>query len=483
MQTAGSVNILTDGEIDRIAEDAMRVLGEIGVLVENDVLIELLRDFGATVSSDRRVRFSRGILDGFLQGAAAEYDEVDGLEVSCTLPYGRRAAYANGVECTAGTYPQMYMALDGSIRPHTLQTVSDMTRLADHCPNFDRLGAMGVPSDVPGILSPLYMRLIAWRHAQNKLSSCGEVQDRKLIPYILEMGKVMADGKKTSLRHHTFAEVELISPLKFMEAEAAIFVDMWQRGLLCGIGFMHSTGGSSPVTLAATLTLDLAESLFVCILYRLCYGLKKLWFQMNASVLDMKHAMFCFGRPERGLMALGMGQIARRFNAGLWASGVFADAKVTSCEAGMQAAFTMIPAIMAGSLGLECFGLLSGAEMGSPVQLIIDNEFAGALKRFARGFEVSTETLAYDVIKEEAVGGLFAGNEHTVRHFRNEQWAPSIFSRENLSSWRAAGARSDIEQARDVAGRVFKDYWPQGISEDVERELLGIIESARQKLL
>jgi trimethylamine--corrinoid protein Co-methyltransferase len=257
---------------------------------------------------------------------------------------------------------------------------------------------------------------------------------------------------------------------------------MWKRDLLCGVGFMHSAGGSAPATLAGTLSLVLAESVFVCILYRLCYGWKKLWFQSNASILDMKHAMFPFGRPERGLLTLAIGQLARHFKAGLWASAVFADAKVPSCEAGMQAAFNMTPAILAGSLGLECFGLLSGAEIGSAVQLVIDNEFAGALKRFARGFEVTDETLAYDTIRECAEEGFFTGSEHTVRHFRGEHWEPAIFSREGLNAWKASGRKTDVDQARASAAEILDTYHPRGISEDVERALTSIIARARKNL-
>ncbi len=485
MNIPGSAKPLSSEELNKIIENSFRILGEIGVLVQNDELINLLRNAGAEVNSgSRRVKFSRKFIENFLNGASENYDEIDGLEVSCLLPYGKRAIYSHGVECTAGTYPQMYMDFDGNIRPHTEKTVSDMTRLADYLPNIDRIGVMGVPSDIPAApASLLHMRLCAWKYAQNKLSGCGEVHNKSFIPYIIEMGKIMADYKNAPLRRYAFAEVELISPLRFMEAEAAVFVEMWKNNLLCGVGFMHSAGGSSPVTLAATVSLALCESIFVSILYRLCFGFKKLWFQLNASVLDMKSAMFPFGRPERGIMALAMGQIADKFNAGLWASGIFADAKSPSCEAGMQAAFTMTPAVMAGSLGLECFGLLSGAEIGSPVQLVIDNEFAGGIKRFARGFEVNENTLAYDVIKEEAESGFFTGHEHTVEHFRTEHWAPEFFSRETLSAWNKPGKKTDTVFAREIAEKVFKEYWPQNITDDVERELRKVIKSAEKQML
>lgn len=479
-----SVKLLTDREIELIHDQALRVLAEIGVVVQNQKLLALLAEQGAQVDlAKKRVCFPKKWMEEFIAGASPEFDEREDLQVSCTLPWGKRHIYSNGVEITAGTYPQFYLTLDNQVVPHTLESVAFMTQLADRMENIDRLGTMGVPSDIPPLLSPLYQRLIAWKYARRKLSSCGEVRSLELLPYIVEMGQIMADAKKTPLGRYLYAEVELISPLQFTEVEAAIFVDFWRRGLVCGIGFMYSAGGSGPATLAGTVALMVAESLFINVLYRHCYGLKKLWFQCNSSVLDMKVAMFPFGRPERGLMTLAMGQLADYYRAGLWASAVYADAKLPSTEAGMQSAFNTVPSIMAGSLGLECFGILSGGEIGSAVQLVIDNEFGGALKRFARGFEVNADTLAFDLVKELGPGGVFTGTEHTAHHYRNEHWQPALFSREGVNAWLKDGRKIDADKAREICRQVEKDDHLRNIDEPTERAIMEVIKKAEQHLL
>lgn len=484
MVGCGTASLLSKREITLIFDNAVRILSDVGVVVENKRLLEILASCGAKVDfSNERVWFPQKFTEKLIADSQSEFDEIEGLEVSCLFPYGKRKSYANGLEVTAGTYPQFYLSPEGKISPHTLETVSKITSLADKLENIDRLGAMGIPSDVPPQLGPLYMRLIAWKYSQNKLSGCGEVRSLSLIPFILEMGRIIADYKKEPLRRRTFAEVELISPLRFTRVEAEIFVQFWEKGLLAGVGFMHSSGGSAPATLAGTISLSVAESLFVNALYRYCYGFKKLWFQINASVMDMKSGIFPFGRPERGLMILSMGQIARELKAGLWASAVYPDAKIPGPEAGMQSAFNTIPAILAGSMGIECFGILSGAESNSPVQLVIDNEYAGALKRFARGFEVNEETLAFDVIKEIGPGGFFGGTEHTVAHYRKEHWQPQIFSREGLNAWLAGAKKVDTDRAREICEQIMKEYQPKGIDETTEKQLMKVIESAQKNIV
>lgn len=484
MDVLGRANVLSKREVEDILGAAMRVLARVGVVVENEELLKVLAEDGADVSfEDERVRFPQAYVEGLLAGSRQEYDEDEGLECSCLFPYGQRRAYAKGLEVTAGTYPQYYLPMAGNVLPHTVETAADMTRLADALDNFDRLGVMGVPSDVPPALGPLHMRLIAWRHAERKLSNCGEVRELALVPYIVEMGEVMAEHKAAPVRRYAFAEVEMISPLKFTRVEAETFVQFWKRGLLAGVGFMHSAGGSAPTTLAGTVVLDVAESLFVNVLYRLCYGWRKLWLQFNSSVLDMRMGMYPFGRPEKGLMMLAMGQIARRLNAGIWPAAHYADAKAPGIEAGMQSAFNTVPAILAGADGLECFGILSAGEIGSPIQLVIDNEYAGALKRFARGFEVSDETLALDLIEEIGPGGLFTGTDHTVSHFRKEHWEPRLFSREPLNAWLAGEQRTAVDRARTVCDQVLNDHHPRGIDDDTEHRLLAVIARAQRALL
>ncbi len=479
-----SAEVLAATEVSALHDQALRILAQVGVHVGHEALLTLLGDMGATVDrAAQTVRFPRPWMEQFLQEASDDYDDDDSLVVSCTLPYGKRRECCGGMEATAGTYPQFFCDMEGRFTPHTLATVADMTRLADALPNIDRLGVMGVASDVPALLSPLYMRLLAWKHATSKLSGSGEIRDVRLIPYVMELGRIFAGSRGEPEWRYTFAEVELLSPLRFGAVEAEIFVRFWQSGFKAGVGFMPTAGASTPTTLAAAVSIALAESLFVSVLYRACYGLKKLYLQSNCSILDMRCGMYPFGRPERALIALAMGQMARCYRAGLWASAVHSDSKGVDIEAGYAASFNALPAVMAGTLGLECYGIVSGGEACSPLQLVVDNEYLGAVKRFVSGFEVNTETLAWDLIEEQGIGGSFLDTDHTVRHFRTEHWQPVLFSRQPLNSWLEGDRKLAVDLARDQAVAILAEHHPCGMDEATERELMAVVQRAEQELL
>ena len=218
------------------------------------------------------------------------------------------------------------------------------------------------------------------------------------------------------------------------------------------------------------------------ILSRIFFDRKVLQFRSWVSVLDMKKAMYPYGRPELALMHLAMGQLANFYHATF--SAVFsADAKVLSSEAGMQKAMGAICGIMAGARSLIAPGFLSVDEILSPVQLVIDNEFIGALKRLSEGFQVDKDKVAFNLIKEVGPGGFFTGTEHTVKYYRKEHWQPEIFSREMYRSWMSGDRKTDVERAADICKQILKEYHPVGIKEKTEKELRKVTQKAKQKLL
>jgi trimethylamine--corrinoid protein Co-methyltransferase len=198
--------------------------------------------------------------------------------------------------------------------------------------------------------------------------------------------------------------------------------------------------------------------------------------------MDMKSAMFPYGRPEIGITNLAMGNIARYLKAEYISNSFSADAKLPCSEAGMQKSVSAITGILAGSTNFYTMGLLSIDEIISEEQLVIDNEFVGLLKRMARGFELSQETLAFDVIEEVGPGGLFTATGHTLTNYRAEQWQPGIFSREMYSSWVTKGKRIDRDLAAHKVQELLSKEQPFGITMEAEKRLLAIIERAKNRM-
>jgi trimethylamine--corrinoid protein Co-methyltransferase len=237
----------------------------------------------------------------------------------------------------------------------------------------------------------------------------------------------------------------MISPLSVRAMEADRFEKCFKKGFNVRVSSLCSAGGTAPVTLAGALVQNLAEMLFANFVDWSFYQKKKLLIDNRIGIMDMRYAMFPYGRPEIGITNLAMGNIARFLKAEYRSNSFSADAKLPSSEAGMQKAISAITGILAGSTNFYTMGLLSVDEIISEEQLVIDNEFVGMLKRLASGFEISEDTLAVDVIKEVGPGGLYTPTQHTLMNYRTEHWQPGLFSdqgHENRSRLsRETGAR------------------------------------------
>lgn len=470
MRVWASAEVLSEREIKAIDATARQILSEVGVKVEHERVRDKLKELGGVERDSERMLFPQDTLAEFLEGVE-RHDWTKEEVHDPQLGFG------------AGAYPQRWHDPDeDAVKLQTLDSVSKLTRLADRLENITSIGAMGVPSDVPNILAPLYMKLIAWRDAARTSSGSYCIWDQRLVPFAIEMAEAMAEHEGGEPKNYMSAGVFMISPLRFAREQCEEFLAVFDRGFNCWISNMLSAGGTAPATLAGALALDIAEHFFRGLVMRAFYGTKTLGFGASVSILDMKHGFYPYGRPEFALCHLAEGQMARYYGADFFANSFLGDEKNVGALMGMEKAMNAICGILAGTGGLGTVGLLSVDEICSPILLILDNEYAGSLKRLSRGFDVNEDTLALDVIKAVGPGGHFMAEEHTVRYFRSEQWEPRIQSRESYGTWLQQVNKTDYEKALDFWHEVINSEPERGIKEQTEKALLEVIDKAAKAL-
>jgi trimethylamine--corrinoid protein Co-methyltransferase len=250
---------------------------------------------------------------------------------------------------------------------------------------------------------------------------------------------------------------------------------------------MPTMGATAPVTLAGAVTLNLAEQLALCMLDAALWGEKRLHLGSSIAVMDMRTTIRPFGRPEMALANLMTAQLARTYGASFSGHAGLSDAKLPSVEAGAQKLMSAVPTLLAGgSLWVDA-GLLGIDEVCSPVQMILDDEWMGAVGRFTHEFEISETSIGLETILAAGPGGHFLDKRHTVDYFRGEHWNPSIWSRQMLRPWLEGDQRLDVDRAREKALQIHSEMRQQvpepAMSASLENEVLRIIERARIALV
>ena len=467
MKLAACARVLDDSEIALIHDAMLRIVSEIGMRIENDVILSRLAELGGTVDKEAQTaRFAPDFVERFI-AESAKFDW---------------AGVQPQVSASAGVYLGWY--LDPETDKHvswTEERIATYAKVAHYLDNVDGASMLGCPIDgIPNAIHPLYQRYVCWKLG---MRAGGSIWDTRLCPYIIEMCELMAGANDREATDYFTGGVYFSTTLHFPANEAEHYVYFAERGLPVALGHMSSAGGSAPVTVAGAVALFLAECMFINIIQRAFYGKKAFALSCTIAPLDMRTLIYPYGRPERQIANMMMADMAKHYGATFTGHGGHTDAKRPSAEAGAQRALTTIPTLMGGGKTHLGAGLLSVDEVFSPIQMIIDNEYVGALKRFARGCEINEETLAVDVIKEVGPGNLFMDREHTAAHFRAELWEPRIWSREMFDSWLAQGAKTDVDKARETYHDIMaQPAPPPGISDETDRALRRVMDAAMAAL-
>jgi len=237
-----------------------------------------------------------------------------------------------------------------------------------------------------------------------------------------------------------------ISPLKVAVMNEGI-VD----AVGAGVPILYSPGplmgATGPATVAGTLALTFAEVLFGVVLTQLIKPGAPVVLKPDTDVFDMKTTQCTYGSPEQSLGKAAAAQMARFYDLPIYGLGGGVEAKTPGAEAASEAMMNMLLNGLAGMTLNQSLGTLAFGLYGSPEMAVICDELAHMIKRVLAGISVTDETLALDVIREVGHGGNFLQHMHTVRHFRQEMFFPTLFERQTIDEWVNSGAKMSHEVA------------------------------------
>lgn len=465
--TNHAYDVLSSAEIGLIHGGALRILAEMGMEIQNRSLLEACALAGLPVDFDiQRVRFPAAFVERFIAEA-----EKFSWEAASPVIDGK-----------AGIYNGLYHDPEsGELVPWNEERLAFYFSLAAAQPNLHGARMLGSRVPGPALLEPLYERYYCWKYGAQE---SGSIYMDEICPYLLELYQMRADQRGLPVLDIFNAAVFLVPPFKLGIHEAYQLAYFWERGLHVSVSDMFAMGLSAPVTLAGAVTLNLAEHLTLRILEHVLYGPKRLHLSSVITAVDMRTMIYPYGRPEITFTNLMTAQLARHYGASFTGIGGLSDAKLPSAEAGMHKVMTALPVIMVGGDLWTDAGLLSTDEVCSPIQLLFDNEYIGALKRFSHDFQVTEETLAIETILQSGPAGNFLSAHHTADHYREELWQPSLWTRHMLSKWQASGAKLDTDVAREKILEFKKRDLPApAISDGMERDILHLIDKARKEIV
>ena len=115
------------------------------------------------------------------------------------------------------------------------------------------------------------------------------------------------------------------------------------------------------------------------------------------------------------------------------------------------------------------------------MQSILDNDIAGMVGRFIEGVQVTSETLALDLIAQVGpIPGMFLDKGHTREWWMQEQYVPKAADWLTYPEWIASGKKSALSYAADRMQDILATHEPAPLTAEQDRDLDKILAEARK---
>ncbi|MCX8504662.1 MAG: trimethylamine methyltransferase family protein [Beijerinckiaceae bacterium] len=462
-----AVELATPEQIERIHQESLRVLEELGIDVLHDGARAILKKEGAIVDEEtRRVRFPRQLVESKI-GLAPESFTLHARNPENNLTIGGDAV----AFCSVASAPNV-ADRDGGRRPGNRVDYQNLIRLGQTLDAVHLWGGYPVePADIHASvrhLDALYDMMTLSDKAVHAYSLGAERNIDALELVRIARG---IDDATLDREPSVFTIINSNSPLRLDVPMMEGIIQMAKRNQPIVLTPFTLAGAMAPVTIAGAIVEQNAEALAGLVFTQSVNPGAPFVYGAFTSNVDMKSGAPAFGTPEQMKSAIIGGQLARRYRVPYRSSNTCA-ANTIDAQAAYESVFSLWGAIMGGgNLIMHAAGWMEGGLHASFEKMVIDADLLGMLTEFMRPLAFTDDDLGFEAMKEVGPGGHFFGCEHTQSRYRNAFFAPMISDWRNYETWQEAGSPT----AYDKANRLYKEklaaYTPPPIDDAVRGEL------------
>ncbi len=232
-------------------------------------------------------------------------------------------------------------------------------------------------------------------------------------------------------------------------------------------------GAMSPVTVAGTAAVTLAESLCGMAFAQLVNPGAPVIFGSFASSISMQSGAPTFGTPEPALVLYVMAALARRLRVPFRSGGGLCASKIPDAQAAYESANTLLPTCLAGvNFVLHTAGWLEGGLAMGYEKFMMDVDQAGMMQTFLSGVDMSENGQAMDAIREVGPGKHFLGCAHTQANFETAFYRSALADNNSFEQWEAEGAPDMAKRANGQWKRQLAEYEAPPLDPAVDEQLI-----------
>lgn len=462
--------VLSDEQIQEIHLATLSVLERTGVDVLEEQALELLKNAGCQVNG-HRVRIPPGIVKKALATVPEKVTLYARDGEPAVFLEDHKSFFGTGSDC-----PNIMDPFTGKRRRFTKEDVAVASRICEYLPNIDFVMSLGLVQDVPVATSDRHQ--FQAMIANTKKPIVFTAHDVQGMRDIIDL-TVLAVGAKEKVTQ--FPSIclyaEPVSPLKQVPAAVQKLLLAAEERIPVVYTPCPMCGATAPATLAGTLVSGNAEILSGLVMHQLKNPGAPFIGGGVITPMDMSTGNISYGAPELSLLSAACADISRFYRIPMFGTCGCSDAKVLDEQAAVEAAVSVLMSALSGANLVHDIGFLEFALCGSYEMVVLSDEIIGMVKRIMAGITVDEETLATRVIDKVGPGGHFLMEEHTLKHFRKEQWFPKLFDRRNYEAWANAGKKPLGQRLNEKVREIIQTYRPDPLAPEIVAKMDKLIKS------
>lgn len=472
------LEFLSAEDVQKIHTESLSVLKETGVKVLHDDALKWFADAGARVDfGNRRVRLPGDMVEAYMAKAPESFTVYasgeDGADLELT-PGKVNFVSTHGI-------PYVYDLETGKRRNADCNDAMNFSKLSDAMINMADAYCVVHPLDVPD--HSAHAHIVKAQIENSGKPVKGRINGKQIAQDCLKMAEMVAGGKQALFeRPIIHALVSSLTPLTLDKVQIEGMAEYVRAGqpvnLACAIG----AGSTGPVTLAGTMVLMTAEVLAHGVLCQIIQPGAPIMYGSASSVIDMRNASLRYGAVESGMLSSAVAQMARFYKIPCRVSAGGTDSKMLDMQAGFESSMNLLTAALSGASYISnAAGAVDFALTASYEKFVIDHEIISSIVRMIRGYSVTDDALAGDLIKSVGPGGQFLTSVHTFTHFKEETFMPALVDSAPYQTWASSPHKDIKDRAREMVKTILQKHEGPLRDEQLLKELKAYVKSVDER--
>ena len=387
MRKIKTLEILNEEQMESIHRGTLDVLENTGIRFESKEALDIFKKNDCNVDYKiNRVRFPSYLVEETLRRCPSSFT-VKSRNSDRDIRIGGNYTYFANM-------PGMRIVdlNTWETRPATRKENKEALIVLDALPNFHLFSSYTPYFEIEGVSPNMAIPESYADKIRNSSKVSWEGYQNNCELFIIEMSK--------AIKQEVIGICLPSPPLTYQEDACKAGIRYAEQGFPINIANSCIMGGTSPITIAASLISFNAEVIGAIMLTQFVRLGTRIMIEDGSLPMNMKTGSPIFDAITASLHMAAFSQIWRNYKIPTFVDTGWVNSKKIDFQCGYEKAIASTITALAGCNVIILHGGIHGELAYHPVQSILDDDIAGEIGRFLEGIELNDETLAVDLIKK-----------------------------------------------------------------------------------